>query len=65
MFKKLKSLLKIFLKKLFNNFNTHDQIEYFINLLFEKLFKKDSIYNISHDKFITIKDYLKSAFEKN
>ena len=65
MFEKLKSLLKIFLGKLFDNLNTHDQIEHFINLLFEKLFKRDSIYNISHDKLVTIKNYLNNAFEKN
>ena len=65
MFEKLKSILKIFLKKLFNNFNTHNQIEYFINLLFEKLFKENLIYNILHDKLAAIKNYLKNAFEKN
>ena len=65
MFKKLKSLSEIFLEKLFDNFNTHDQIEHFINLLFEKLFKKDLIYNISHDEFVTIKNYLNNAFKKN
>ena len=65
MFKKLKSLSKIFSEKLFDNFNTHDQIEHFINLLFEKLFKRDLIYNMSHDKFATIENYLKNAFEKN
>ena len=65
MFKKLKFLSEIFSKKLFENLNTHDQIEYFINLLFEKLFKRDLIYNISYDKFATIKTYLNSAFKKN
>ena len=65
MFKKLKSLSKVFLKKLFDNFNTHDQIEYFIDLLFEKLFKKGLIYNISHNELATIKNYLNNAFKKN
>ena len=55
MFKKLKFLSKIFSKKLSDNFNTHDQIEHFINLLFEKLFKKDLIYNTSHNKLAAIK----------
>ena len=64
MFEKLKFLLKVFLKKLFDNFNTHNQIEHFINLLFEKLFKEDLIYNISHDEFATIKNYLNNAFKK-
>ena len=64
-FKELKFLSKIFSEKLFNNFNTHDQIEHSINLLFKKLFKKSSIYNISHDKLATIKNYLNNAFKKN
>ena len=64
-FKELKSLLKVFLKKLFDNLNTHDQIEHFINLLFEKLFRKGLIYNMSHDEFATIKNYLNNAFKKN
>ena len=64
-FKKLKSLSEVFLEKLFNNFNTHDQIEHFINLLFEKLFKRNLIYNISHDEFAAIKDYLNNALKKN
>ena len=64
-FKKLKSLSKVFSEKLFNNFNTHDQIEHFINLLFKKLFKRDLIYNISHDEFAAIKNYLNNAFKKN
>ena len=62
--KQLECVLKIFSKELFNNLNTHDQIEYFINLLFNKLFKSDSIYNISHNEFATIRDYLNNAFEK-
>ena len=65
MFKELKSLSEIFLEKLFENLNTHDQIEYFINLLFGKLFKRDLVYNISHNKLVTIKNYLNNAFEKN
>ena len=60
----LKSLSEIFSEKLFNNFNTHDQIEHFINLLFKKLFRKDSIYNMSHDEFVAIKNYLNNAFKK-
>ena len=31
-FKQFENLLKVFLKELFDNFNTHDQIEHFINL---------------------------------
>ena len=49
---------------MFDNFNTHDQIKHFINLQFNKLFKDGSIYNMSHNKFITIKNYLDNAFEK-
>ena len=63
-FKQLKSLSKVFSEKLFNNLNTHDQIEHFINLQFNKLFKNDSIYNISHNELVTIKDYLNNAFKK-
>ena len=55
MFKELKSLLKIFSEKLFDNFNTHNQIEHLINLFFKKLFKKDLIYNMSHDELAAIK----------
>ena len=36
-----------------------------MNLLFKKLFKKSLIYNISHDKFAAIKNYLNNAFKKN
>ena len=64
-FEELKSLLKIFSKKLFNNLNTHDQIEHSIDLLSEKLFKKNSIYNMSYDELAAIKDYLNNAFKKN
>ena len=65
MFEELKSLSKIFSEKLFNNFNTHNQIEHLINLLFEKLFKKDLIYNILYDEFAAIKNNLNNAFKKN
>ena len=64
-FEELKSLLKIFSEKLFDNFNTHDQIEHFINLLFEKLFRESLIYNILHDELATIQNYLNNAFKKN
>ena len=43
----------------------HDQIEYLIDLLSKKLFRKDLIYNISHDELAAIKDYLNNAFKKN
>ena len=56
--------IKSFLKKLFNNFNTHDQIEHFINLLFNKLFKSDLIYNMSYNELATIKDYLNNTLKK-
>ena len=65
MFEKLKSLSEVFLKKLFDNLNTHDQIEHSINLLSEKLFKGDLIYNILYNELVIIKDYLNNAFEKN
>ena len=65
MFKELKSLLKVFLEKLFDNLNTHDQIEHFIDLLFEKLFEENLIYNMSYNKFATIKNYLNNVFKKN
>ena len=65
MLEELKSLLKIFLEKLFNSLNTHDQIEHFINLLSEKLLREGLIYNISHDEFAAIKNYLNNAFKKN
>ena len=65
MFEKLKSLSEVFSEKLFDNFNTHNQIEHLINLLFEKLFKKDLIYNMSHDELAAIKNYLNNAFKKN
>ena len=64
-FKELKSLLKVFSEKLFDNFNTHNQIEHFIDLLFEKLFREGLIYNISHDELAAIKNYLNNAFKKN
>ena len=63
-FKQIECVSKIFLKELFNNFKTHDQIEHFINLLFNKLFKNGSIYNISHNELVMIKDYLNNAFKK-
>ena len=65
MFKELKSLSIFFLEKLSNNFNTHNQIEHSINLLSEKLFKRNLIYNISHNELAAIKDYLNNAFKKN
>ena len=64
-FKELKSLSEVFSEKLFNNFNTHDQIEHLINLLFKKLFRGDLIYNMSHNKLAAIKNYLNNAFKKN
>ena len=59
-----KNLSKVFSKKLFDNLNTHDQIEHSINLQLNKLFKNDSIYNISHNKLAAIKDYLNNALKK-
>ena len=64
MFKQFKYLLKIFLKKLYNNLNTHNQVEYFINLLFDKLFKSDLIYNMSYNELAAIKNYLNNIFKK-
>ena len=65
MFKELKSLSKVFSEKLFNNLNTHNQIEYFFDLLFKKLSKKDLIYNMLYNELATIKHYLNNAFKKN
>ena len=62
--KQLECVSKIFSKELFNNLNTHDQIEHFINLLSDKLFKNDLIYNISHNELAAIKNYLNNALEK-
>ena len=64
MFEQFECVSKVFSKELFNNFNTHDQIEHFINLLFNKLFKSDLIYNISYNEFATIKNYLNNALKK-
>ena len=64
-FEELKSLSKVFSKKLFDNLNTHDQIEHSIDLLSKKLSKKDLIYNMSHNELTTIKHYLNNAFKKN
>ena len=64
MFKQFKCVSKVFSKKLFNNFNTHDQIEHLINLLFNKLFKNDLIYNMSYNEFAAIKNYLNNTFKK-
>ena len=65
MSEKLKSLSEVFSEKLSDNFNTHDQIEHSINLLFKKLPKKNLIYNMSHDELAAIRNYLNSAFKKN
>ena len=61
----LKSLSKVFSKKLFDNLNTHDQIEHLIDLLSEKLSKRNLIYNISYNELATIKNYLNNVFKKN
>ena len=63
-FKQFKCVSKIFSKELFNNFNTHNQIEHLIDLLFNKLFKSDLIYNISHNELAAIKNYLNNALKK-
>ena len=64
MSEQLECVSEIFLKKLFNNFNTHDQIEHLINLLFNKLFKSDLIYNMSYNELAAIKNYLNNALKK-
>lgn len=60
----LKCLSEVFSEELSDSLNTHDQVEYLIDLLSGRLLKGGSIYNISHEELAAIREYLKSALEK-
>ena len=53
---------KAFSEKLSDNFNTHDQMKHFINLLFDKTSRNESIYNMFQNELAAIRDYFKKTF---
>ena len=57
--------MKIFSKTLFDNFNTYNQIEHFIDFKKNKIFKSKSIYNMSQNEFATIREYFENTQKKN
>ena len=63
-FKEIKEIIDVFFKTFSNNLNTHDQIEHVIDLQSNKLFRRESIYNMSHDEFIVIRNYFENALIK-
>ena len=65
LFEFIKNLIKIFSKTLFDNFNTYNQIEYFIDFKKNKIFKSKSIYNMSQNELATIREYFENTQKKN
>ena len=63
--KQLECLSEVFSEELSDSLNTHDQVEHPIDLLPGKLPRGGPIYNMSHDELAAIRDYLKSALEKD
>ena len=63
-FKKIKEVIDVFFKTFSNNLNTHDQIEHVIDLQSNKLFRREFIYNMSHDELIVIRNYFENALIK-
>ena len=55
----------MFFEILLNNLNTHDQIEYSINLMKEKTPRIDCVYNMSQDELIMFQNYIANALKKN
>ena len=62
--KEIKEVIDVFFRALSNNLNTHDQVEHVIDLQSNKLFRRESIYNMSHDELIVIRNYLENALTK-
>ena len=60
----IKKVIEIFFKTLSNNLNTHDQVEHVIDLQSNKKSRFESIYNMSHDEFIVIRDDFENALTK-
>ena len=50
---------------LLNNLNTHDQVEYSINFVKEKMSRIDFVYNMLQDKFVAFWNYIANALKKN
>ena len=60
----IKEVVEIFFKTLSDSLNTHDQVEHAIDLQSGKKPRPGSIYNMSHDEFIAIRNYLENALAK-
>ena len=54
----------MFSKTLFNSLNTHDQMKHAIDLIDDKMFRIESIYNISQNELRVIRNYLANALKK-
>jgi len=55
---------KVFSEILSDSLNTHDQMKHFIDLMKSKMFCIESIYKMTWNKFVAIRDYLNSALKK-
>ena len=48
-----------------NNLNTHDQIKHLIDFVKEKTSRINCVYNISQNKFVTLRNYIVNVLKKN
>jgi len=55
---------KVFSEILSDSLNTHDQMKHFIDLMKNKMSCIESIYKMTQDELVAIRDYLNSALEK-
>ena len=60
----INDLMKAFSKIANDSLNTHDQVEHFIDLVNDRIFKSGSIYNMSQNELATIRKYFESAQRK-
>ena len=64
LFNFINDLMKAFSKIANNNLNTYNQIEHSIDLINNKIFKSNSIYNMSQNELAIIRKYFKIAQRK-
>ena len=60
----INDLMKTFSKIVNDSLNTHNQIEHSIDLMNDKIFKSNSIYNMSQNELVIIRKYFENAQRK-
>ena len=60
-----KNLAQMFFEVLSNSLNTHNQVEYSINFVKEKMSRIDCVYNMSQDELVAFRNYIANVLKKN